>query len=187
MARKAKPDQSKLITEAALSLADKKGWEAVTLKDIAKKARLPENTVRALFPDVPALMLRVLRDIDLETSKAVAADGAWRDNLFDLLMTHFELIEKHRHAHASILPALLKNPKAAPRFARPFCQSMQRKLKVAGAPSSPPHVLALGGIYISLLNVWRDDDTPDLSRTMAAVDKRLSFFERAIAAIPCPR
>ena len=36
----------------------------------------------------------------------------------------------------------------------------------------------LGAIYVRVFNVWLDDDTPDLARTLAELDRRLQQAER---------
>ena len=37
----------------------------------------------------------------------------------------------------------------------------------------------LGAIYVRVFNVWLDDDTPDLARTLAELDRRLQQAETA--------
>ena len=39
-------------------------------------------------------------------------------------------------------------------------------------------VAGLSGLYIKTLWVWRDDDSPDMAKTMAALDKNLTRAER---------
>lgn len=185
MAQKRKSDQSKLIAEAALSHADKVGWDGLALKDVAKKAKLSLEVVTGIFPDTWALLLYVIQMLDAETLAAAEPDGNWRDGLFELLMTRFDLMETHRAAYLSLLPALLKHPQAAPKFLKPFYGSMRAMLEHANAPASPLHAAGFGALYLSLLDAWKNDETPDLSKTMAAADKRLEFFEKAAGALPC--
>jgi hypothetical protein len=39
-------------------------------------------------------------------------------------------------------------------------------------------VAGLGGIYLNVLRTWMEDDSADLGRTMAALDKNLSRAEQ---------
>jgi ubiquinone biosynthesis protein COQ9 len=187
MAQKRKTGQSKLIAEAALNLADERGWTGLTLQDVARKARLSPEAVARVFPDTWAILLYVLKDLDGRTANAAETDSSapWRDNLFEIMMARLEMMNAHRATFVSILPALLKNPQTAPRFARPVYDSMQMMLELAGAPATPMHAAAFGAAYLAIIDAWRRDDTPDLSKTMAAADRYLGMFERC-SSCPSP-
>jgi AcrR family transcriptional regulator len=187
MAQKRKPDQRKLIMEAALSQADKVGWSQVTLKEVAKKARVPLDAVTGFFPDTWAILLHALKVIDDEVTKYACKDSedSWRNNLFEVLMTRFELVQKHRPAFLSISAALTANPQVAPKFIKPYGDSMRGMLLLAKAPASPLHILVFGGLHLALIETWAKDETPDLSKTMSAIDKRLEWFERVSGYLAC--
>jgi ubiquinone biosynthesis protein COQ9 len=189
MPQRRRTDQHKLIAEAALKLADERGWDRFSLADTAKKARLKEADVARTFPDTWAILIHVLHDLDAQTLRAADTDkkAPWRDNLFEILMARFDLMDEHRAAFVSVLPALLKNPQAAPHFVRPFYRSMRELLEHASAPATPPHVAAFGAAYLAIIDAWRRDETADLSRTMAAADKYLGMFEKYGACLAMPR
>jgi ubiquinone biosynthesis protein COQ9 len=181
MAQKRKTDQTKLA-EAALALADDMGWDALRFKDIAKKAKVSVKAVEAEFSDIWDLLKWVLKKLESDTKKRVEdhLGDAWRDNLGEILMTRFELAQNHRAAFASLGPAFLRHPGEARRFLRQFYGMLDRTLQLAGLDRKlcqPACVAGLGAIYLSLVNVWADDDTPDLARTMAAIDRRLDLLE----------
>lgn len=187
MAQKKTRDQTKLAA-AALEIAQKSGWDAVTPKVVARRAKVSARTAEKLLPDSWAALRLVLDALDAETLDAAETDGrAWRDDLFEILMARFEIMESHKRAFREIAPLVRENPAAVPRFAAPFGKSMQAMLSHAGAPATPIHVAGLGGLYLWLLREWEADDTPDLSKTMAAVDKGLSMFEKACGFGPCAR
>lgn len=192
MAQKRRVDQTKLIAEAALSLAGEKGWDRLAFQDIAKKAKVGVMAIEARFSDSWDILKWVLKKLEKDTQDAVEGylGGAWRDNLMEILMMRFELAQKHRDAYAAIPRSVLRDPAAARRFAPGFCRTMERMLKLAGLPESrcqPPFVAAFGAIYLSIVDAWSRDDTPDLSRTMAAVDRRLGHFEAVIGCLQCKR
>jgi hypothetical protein len=47
----------------------------------------------------------------------------------------------------------------------------------------PVCVAGLGAVYLSLVNTWLYDETPDMSKTMAAIDRRLDFFQKALDVV----
>ena len=180
MAQKRKPDQNKKIMDAALSHAGKVGWDALTIRDIAKKAKMSEEAVTRIYADVWDILLDILKKLDADTLAEAGKmpDESWRDNLFEILMSRFDVMEEDRHAFTALSCALARAPAAAPRFVRPFGRSMRDMLQHAGAPATPLHVAAFGIFYLSIVEVWKNDETADLSKTMAAVDKRLGMLER---------
>lgn len=187
MAQKRKPDQTKLA-EAALALADKVGWDALTFKDIAKKAKVSVKAFEGEFADIWDLLKWVLKKLEKDTQELVEdhLGDDWRDNLGEILMTRFELAQKHRGAFASLGPAFLRHPDKAPRFARQFYGMLDRTLRLAGLEKKlcqPACVTGLGAVYLSLVGVWANDDTPDMAKTMAAIDRRLDLLAQGIAMV----
>lgn len=186
MAQKRKPDQTKLIAEAAVSLAGKSGWEKVTFKDIARKAKVSTAEVESQFSDVWEILKWVLKRLESDTREAVEdhLGDDWRDNLAEILMMRFELAQAHRPAFAALPKFFARHPEAAPRFARGFYDFLNQALKLAGLSKKlcqPVCVAGLGAVYLSLVDVWIKDDTPDLSRTLAAIDRRLDLFAQVLA------
>jgi AcrR family transcriptional regulator len=185
MAQKRRPDQTKLIAEAALSLADNVGWERLTFKAIAGRAKISVKDVEAQFSDIWDILKWVLKRVDDETQDAVEKylGNDWRDNLAEILMARFELAQAHRGAFASLRRAFVHHPEVAPRFVRGFYRSLNGALKLSGISKrlcQPVCVAGLGAVYLSLVDVWMKDTTRDLSKTMAAIDRRLDLYAQAL-------
>jgi hypothetical protein len=68
---------------------------------------------------------------------------------------------------------------------------MEWSLEAAGIGSYGLSGLArarvLAAIYVSTILVWLRDDSPDLGRTMAHIDRSLRRAERIIEAVPWRR
>lgn len=185
MAQKRKTDQTKTIVDAALFLAGKQGWDAVSLGDIARKAKLPLKTVSASYKDVWAVMEQALRNLESQTTATVEnhLGDNWRDNLMEILLTRFEIAQVQRDGFLAIGPAVLRHPELVKRFAKSFCRTMERMLDLAKVPCTkalkPLGVAGIAALFLSLVHVWEQDGTPDLSKTMAAIDKRTGLLEQA--------
>jgi hypothetical protein len=184
MAQKRKPDQTKLV-EAVLTLADHRGWERLSFKDIAKKSGTAERELAARFSDVWDLVRWVLKTLDAE-ARRIAEGGLgddWRDNLGEILMLRFEMAQRHRKAFSTLAPALAKHPRVMPHFMHGFYRALDGMLEQAGLDRKPCHPLciaAFGAVYLSVAEAWLRDETRDLSKTMAAIDRRLDLFEKAL-------
>lgn len=183
MAQKRKTDQTEKLAQAALSLAAKKGWGAVTVKEMAKRAKVPSKTAEAAFDDGWDALLWVLKKMNDEAIAVIPGGGSWRDKLFDIAMTRFDLAQQHRNAFTRLPKDFTRHPKALPRFAKPFYRAMAHMLGAAGLKKgkcTPALVAGFGLIYLSVTHVWSQDDTRDLAKTMAALDKRLELFEQLV-------
>ncbi len=132
-----------------------------------------------------AALLKKIEEKTIHSVKSHLTDN-WRDNLFEILMTRLELAAKDKKTYCTIPDVLKNEPKALPRFSKMFLKTMRGILTLAKAPASPLHVAAFSILYISVVKTFIDDETKDHAKTMAAIDKRLAWFEQAVGYIPCP-
>lgn len=168
------------IIQAALHLASQMPWQYVTLADIAQESELTLAELRLHIDsqfDVLALYGRML---DHKVLKAVHQDpaGTPKEKLFDILMERYEILNQDRAAILSIMDAFKLDPKHALISLPHLGQSMVWMLELAqmetGSWRGALRVAGLAGLYLAVLRVWVRDDSPDLSATMAELDKRLN-------------
>jgi len=119
---------------------------------------------------------RVL-DVIGEPDESISA----RDQLFDILMERFEILNDYRAPLVSILESFCFDPKQAVISCPHLLRSMSWMLEAAGIETPGVRgalkVAGLTGVYLKTLRVWRDDESPDMSKTMAALDKDLGRAE----------
>jgi AcrR family transcriptional regulator len=182
MAKKA--DVPNHIVTTAVDLAAEKGWRALTLADVAQAARVPMSALYRHYPSKTDLLAGLGRLIDQAAlSEALPGeDEAPRDRLFDLLMRRFDVLTAHRAGVKAILRDLRLDPLSALAQARQLELSMRWTLQSAGIPTAGlfgrARVRALGLVYLLVLRVWEQDDSPELDRTMKALDQRLRQAEQ---------
>lgn len=173
------------ILDAALALAAAQGWGDVTLSGIAHESGLPLAALRAHVEDKTDILALLGRRIDrrtLEASGSADPSISTRDRLFDILMERFDVLNEYRPAILSILESFKCDPKQAVISCPHLARSMNWMLEAAGENTKglkgALKVAGLTALYIKTLRVWREDESPDLARTMAALDKDLSRAER---------
>lgn len=134
------------------------------------------TTNQSKLADIEAL----LRKLEEKTAREVKdrLGGHWRDNLFEILMTRLEIAKQHKKTFAAIPAVLGQTPQAVPKFTKLFLKTMHNILVLAEAPAAPPQVAAFSILYVSIIDVFLKDDSKDLAKTMAALDKRLGLFEQ---------
>lgn len=170
------------VVEAALELADSQGWRRTTLSDIARAAGLSLADLHGQLRSRGAILAACVRHFDriALAGPALDKDDKPKDRLFDLLMRRFEALKAHRKAVRSMAWDSLGDPAALLALKR-LLASMGWMLEAAGVPTAGMAGLAkrrtLFLAYGSVLVVFLRDDSPDLGKTMAALDRRLSLIE----------
>ena len=172
------------LVRSALDLAASQGWRSITLRDVADRGEVSLDAVYRRFPDKSALLMGLGRMVDA----AVLAGGDTdmdeppRDRLFDVLMRRFDVLAAHREGVRSVLADLRLDPVGALAELPGLTRSMRWMMEAAGIPSGgligAAKVRALAVLYLLVLRVWIDDDTPDMARTMKELDNRLKQAEQ---------
>jgi AcrR family transcriptional regulator len=174
------------LLAAALDLAAKKSWAEVTLRDIAEAAGLSLGELRTAFKTKSEVIGALLAAVDGELLRKapLRSEGQQRrDQLFDIIMTRFDILAPYRRALRSIARA----GTADLGLAAPFLSSQYWMLQAAGIATDGAvgalRVLGLAATYAAVFRVWLEDEDPGLARTMAALDRRLRRGERAATSL----
>ena len=173
--------------KAALALAEKKGWRGTTLADIAQGAGLGLSDLRAEFTCKSDILSAFQAKVDEEVlakAKAAPEGQSPRDRLFDLIMTRFDVLAPYKGALKRISAYLSCRPGEAASLACSTLASQYWMLAGAGAKldgaGAALRVAGLTAIYAKVFEVWLNDNSPSLEKTMAALDKRLAKGERML-------
>jgi AcrR family transcriptional regulator len=173
------------LVNAALRVIADRGWRRLSMAAIAAEAGLPILTLYRTFPSKPAILCAFAKRIDetvLAAPLDVDPDERPRDRVFDLLMRRFDALRLHRDALEVLGRELPGDPMAALALGAALLRSIAWMLEAAGISThglgGAIAVKLTAGAYAAVLRVWLRDDTPDLARTMAALDRRLRGIER---------
>ena len=183
-------DNAKRMAEAAVELASERGWRDVSLADVAARAELPLPDAYRAAPTKAHLLAQLIAATNLVVLEGGMADRAEapRDRLFDILMRRFDAMQARRGGMVAILRDLPLDPLSVLCALPQFGQSLGWMLEAAGISSAGVvgalKVKGLAVVYLSTLRVWLDDETADMARTMAALDKNLIRAEQALRRVP---
>jgi AcrR family transcriptional regulator len=175
--------------DGLMTLVAGRGWHRVTPVDVATEAGLTMAQLYALFPTKTKILAGFVRRVDQATfATRPEGDGKVRDRLFDLLMRRFEALKPHRPALKELARAGLRDCALPLAMGPRFLNAMRWIADAAGVGTSglfgALRVKALAAAYLWAFRVFLDDDSEDLARTMAALDRALARCESLAQSLP---
>ena len=177
-------DLSRRAVDSAMRLAASKGWGNVTLAGVAADCGVELRELYLHYPSRVALLAGFARRIDAEVLQGGTVDkgaGSARDRLFEAMMRRYEALKPFREAISSISAAAPRDPLAMLCLAPQLRRSMAWTLEAAGISSAGPCGLlkakGLALVHVAVMRTWFKDDSRDLSKTMAALDRALKCVE----------
>ena len=168
------------LIDAMLDMVATDGWSVVTLDMIAAHAGVSALQAYALCADRGQLLDAYARRVDVAACAGAEAgtDPAARyDELLDILMRRFETLQVNRDAVVRLVREVPGDPKTLLQRLPQSQRSFAFLAAAAGYPDKGlPGVLfakALSAVWLATQRDWIRDDTPDLSATMASLDRNL--------------
>jgi AcrR family transcriptional regulator len=177
----------KRLYDTAIELISDRGFEATTLRDVAKAAGVSAGLLYRYFPSKRAVVLALYDELSAEyAAHATLPPGRWRDRSVHALRASLRVLGPHRRTLSALVPVLVGDrdeglfaPKTA--FSRARVQAVFAEA-VAGATDAPKPDLAgpLGRllylVHLAVLLWWLLDKSPRQRATNALV----ALIERAM-------
>lgn len=181
--QKAVPPKDRMV-DALMELAAERDYHAIGLADIAERAGVTLANLRDFYPGKGAMLADFARRIDQAALEKGAPEGSEaRDRLFDMMMRRFDALTPYRAAVKRIAAAACRDPLLAKRLHRMGRRSQLWMLEAAGIHKrGMAQAIAVEGATLVHADAMRAflDDGPDLSKTMAALDRGLTRGEKAM-------
>jgi AcrR family transcriptional regulator len=175
------------IVDAALELAEERGWANVRLYQVAERAGVPLARIGAEFRDLDAVanawFARALAAIERIPPEALAGQAA-AERLHLVIMHWFDALGSHRKVSGEMLRAKLYP--SHPQHWVPLIFDLSRLvhwfLDAAGIASigraRQVAEIGLTAIFLLSLRVWLNDDSADSERTRRYLNRRLDAADR---------
>lgn len=173
------------IVDALMTLAADRPYDDIELPDICEKAGLSLARFRACFPSKGAILAAFSRRIDREvlegTTDELAHEPA-RERLFDVYMRRIDALTPYKAALRRVSHAVRRDPLALAALNQEALNSQRFMLAAAGIPTEDSlGLVRLQGavlVFSNTLETWYSDDSVDMARTMARLDRELRRGER---------
>ncbi len=167
-------DAENKIAEAAFRVLAKKRWDALTLADVAKAAKLSLPALLREVPAKPRLIGLLLQRSVADTLKRYKPDRSShtpRERAFDVAMCWFEALGPRKTAVRNLHGGLVRDPLALIAARQDILSAAATLLALAEADTGPSGLKAIG-FALALaraIPAWLADGK-DLSKTMASLD-----------------
>ena len=179
-------EAGKTALDAFLGLVAEKGFAAVTLRDVAGAAGLGLADLYRLYPDKTTLVAAFVARVDAEVLAGTPNQGdpeeTARDRLFDTMMRRYDALRPHKAVLGVIRAAAARDPLLLLALGPAMRRAMAAMLAASGVSSDGlSGALRQNGllaIHYAVSRVFDQDETGDLSKTMAALDERLKAAEK---------
>ena len=182
----------------ATKLIAVRGYEATTLRDIAREAGVSVGLLYRYFPSKQAVVLALYDELSSEYAQQAARmpPGRWRDRFLFALQTSLDVLEPHQMALRALTPVMVGDPEEGifsltTAFSRLRVQRVFEEA-VTGSSDAPKQPLAdaLGRllylVHLAVLLWWLLDKSPKQRATAALVPLTRQLLPSAALALRVP-
>jgi AcrR family transcriptional regulator len=182
----------------ALRLIAARGYEATTLRDIAKDAGVSVGLLYRYFPSKQAVVIALYDELSTGYARRAAEmpAGKWRDRFIFALNTSLHVLEPHQMALRALTPVMVGDPEEGI-FARSTAFSRLRVQRVfeeavneASDAPRQPLAAALGRllylVHLAVLLWWLLDKSSNQRATAALVSLTQQLLPSAAMALRVP-
>ena len=182
----------------AMQLIAARGYEATTLRDIAKEAGVSVGLLYRYFPSKQAVVIALYDELSTEFAGNTAEmpPGRWRDRFIFALNTSLHVLKPHKVALRALTPVLVGDPEegifsASTAFSRLRVQQVFEEA-VVGSSDAPKQPLseALGRllylVHLAVLLWWLLDKSSNQRATAALVSLTQRLLPSAALTLRVP-
>jgi AcrR family transcriptional regulator len=182
----------------ALGLIAKRGYEATTLRDIAKEAEVSVGLLYRYFPSKQAIVLALYDELSADYAREAAdlPPGRWRDRFLFALNKSLDVLRPHRVALRALTPVMVGDPEegifsASTAFSRIRVQRVFEEA-VVGSSDAPKPLLAeaLGRllylVHLAVLLWWLLDKSSNQRATRVLVSLTEQLLPSAALTLRVP-
>jgi AcrR family transcriptional regulator len=186
------------LYETAIRMIGERGYEATTLREIAKEAGVSVGLLYRYFPSKQAVVVALYDELSQDFARQATGmkPGKWRDRFLFALETSMRVLQPHRTTLRALIPVLVGDPidgvfAEGTGFSRIRVQGIFEEA-VAGSTDAPkaPLATALGRllylVHLAVLLWWLLDKTPKQRATEALVGLTEQLLPSAALTLRMP-
>jgi AcrR family transcriptional regulator len=180
----ARPPRDRIV-DALMHLASEMDWQQISLPMIAGRAEVSLADLRDTFPSKGAILGGFARRIDRVVLDVQASDMLGepiRDRILDIMMRRLDALQPYKAGLRTIRKAARRDPLMLAALNQLALNSWRYMLAAADIDTEDElgmvRIQGAALVFVRTLDTWLEEDEPDLSRTMARLDKELGKGEK---------
>ena len=178
------------IVDALMALAAEMRWGDITLPMIAERAGLGLADLRDHFPSKGAILGGFSKRIDrivLEGASADMLGEPARERVLDVMMRRLDALAPYKAALREIAAAARREPLMLAALNQLALNSWRYMLASADIDTEDElgmvRIQGAAIVFARTLETWFEDESEDMARTMARLDKELGKGERIMGRL----
>jgi len=168
------------ILKSIFGLIALKGWGVLSLADFAGHLDMSLDEFKQYVISKEEILQALFAYIDtqaIENIESESADLSLKESLFDVLMARFEVLNEYKPAIRLMWEESCQDPglvvTAVPIGAHSLDVMWDKSTQGMDIACDLLMKKGFTALYLSLVPVWLNDESEDLSVTMAELDKRI--------------
>ena len=176
-----------IILDKIFTSIARDGWTKFSLLQFSKTQKISIQDLKTFFRNKDHILERFSKMIDYKVESNIDVEEmkstSNKDNLFELIMLRLEAMQTYKVALRNILYSAKEQPIILKKLSKNIINSLDFYLELSSYYDDTPvdflkkNVIFF--IYSLTFRVWLNDETDDLSKTMAELDKFLSMADKA--------
>lgn len=176
------------LTHWCWERAERGGVKLLEPAALATFYRVSLFEVRRYIPDYSHAVLLLIEDTTSKVKHTFPDTQSTQDYLFDAIMSYFDEASPHKTAIQKIWSDLMWHPMDLLKIF-PSLTKVTNSLIDAVYPSSPWLIQeirykAFQWTIFQVFLTWLEDNSPDLAKTMAALDQQLKTLQEYLGYLP---
>lgn len=176
-----------IILDKIFSNIARDGWTKFSLLQFSKTQKISIQDLKTFFRNKDHILERFSKMIDYKVESNIDVEEmkstSNKDNLFELIMLRLEAMQTYKVALRNILSSAKEQPIILKKLSKNIINSLDFYLELSSYYDDTPVDFlkknAIFFIYSLTFRVWLNDESDDLSKTMAELDKFLSMADKA--------
>ena len=176
-----------IIQDSFMNILLHKKFKDVAIHEIIKKAKIKSKEFNFFYQNKEQIVISFFTRIDLMMEKKIkklSLGKNIKDNLFEVCMTRFEILDQYKASINNIYSSLKTQPNLAINLYESFFKTMKLILNLSLVNikliNDNIKLMIFALFYLSILKEWLNDCSSNNEKTMAILDTRLNFIESFI-------
>jgi AcrR family transcriptional regulator len=186
------------LYDTAIRMVSERGYEATTLREIAKEAGVSVGLLYRYFPSKQAVIIALYDELSQDFARQAASmkPGKWRDRFLFALETSLRVLQQHRLTLRALIPVLVGDPDDGvfadgTSFSRLRVQRVFEDAVVGSTDAPKPQLAAALGrllylVHLAVLLWWLLDKTPKQRSTDVLVGLTEQLLPSAALTLRLP-